>query len=94
MDLVTALFYYQRYPAYIHRVNLNGREVCGMHWLLLSLHMVYRVLFLTALTFMALGASAQYIPKFDVQGHRGARGLLPENTSWFFAGDRLWCNHD
>ena len=23
---------------------------------------------------------AQYIPKFDVQGHRGARGLRPENT--------------
>jgi glycerophosphoryl diester phosphodiesterase len=42
--------------------------------------MVYRVLFLTALTVMALSASAQYIPKFDVQGHRGARGLLPENT--------------
>jgi glycerophosphoryl diester phosphodiesterase len=25
-------------------------------------------------------ASAQYIPKFDLQGHRGARGLKPENT--------------
>lgn len=24
--------------------------------------------------------SAQYIPKFDLQGHRGARGLMPENT--------------
>lgn len=24
--------------------------------------------------------SAQYIPKFDIQGHRGARGLKPENT--------------
>jgi glycerophosphoryl diester phosphodiesterase len=23
---------------------------------------------------------AQYIPKFDLQGHRGARGLYPENT--------------
>lgn len=23
---------------------------------------------------------AQYIPKFDLQGHRGARGLQPENT--------------
>jgi glycerophosphoryl diester phosphodiesterase len=22
----------------------------------------------------------QYIPRFDVQGHRGARGLMPENT--------------
>jgi glycerophosphoryl diester phosphodiesterase len=29
---------------------------------------------------MALSTSAQYIPKFDVQGHRGARGLMPENT--------------
>lgn len=28
----------------------------------------------------ALSASAQYIPKFDLQGHRGARGLKPENT--------------
>lgn len=25
-------------------------------------------------------ALAQYIPKFDVQGHRGARGLRPENS--------------
>ena len=30
--------------------------------------------------FMAGSASAQYIPKFDLQGHRGARGLKPENT--------------
>ena len=29
---------------------------------------------------MAVSASAQYIPKFDLQGHRGARGLKPENT--------------
>lgn len=29
---------------------------------------------------MAFSASAQYIPKFDLQGHRGARGLKPENT--------------
>ena len=42
--------------------------------------MVYRILFLTALTAIALSASGQYIPKFDVQGHRGARGLRPENT--------------
>lgn len=25
-------------------------------------------------------ASAQYIPKFDLQGHRGARGIKPENS--------------
>ena len=29
---------------------------------------------------MAFSSSGQYIPKFDVQGHRGARGLKPENT--------------
>jgi glycerophosphoryl diester phosphodiesterase len=29
---------------------------------------------------MTFTASAQYIPKFDLQGHRGARGLKPENT--------------
>ena len=29
----------------------------------------------------ATGLQAQlYLPKFDVQGHRGARGLMPENT--------------
>lgn len=29
---------------------------------------------------ISFSASAQYIPKFDLQGHRGARGLQPENT--------------
>lgn len=29
---------------------------------------------------MLFQAQAQYIPKFDLQGHRGARGLKPENT--------------
>jgi glycerophosphoryl diester phosphodiesterase len=29
---------------------------------------------------IAYSGSSQYIPKFDVQGHRGARGLKPENT--------------
>ena len=42
--------------------------------------MAYRVLFLTSLLALASSATAQYIPKFDVQGHRGARGLKPENT--------------
>lgn len=32
------------------------------------------------LVIMAKSASAQYIPKFDLQGHRGTRGLKPENT--------------
>lgn len=29
---------------------------------------------------VALSMSAQHIPKFDLQGHRGARGIKPENT--------------
>jgi glycerophosphoryl diester phosphodiesterase len=29
---------------------------------------------------ISVHVSAQYIPKFDIQGHRGARGLHPENT--------------
>lgn len=29
---------------------------------------------------MALEVKPQNIPKFDLQGHRGARGLMPENT--------------
>jgi glycerophosphoryl diester phosphodiesterase len=39
--------------------------------------MIYRSLFLLLLAAPTFG---QYIPKFDVQGHRGARGLMPENT--------------
>ncbi len=27
-----------------------------------------------------LSVAQTYIPKFDIQGHRGARGLMPENT--------------
>lgn len=41
--------------------------------------MRYAFLFLVCL--MATSLTAQvYIPKFDIQGHRGARGLKPENT--------------
>jgi glycerophosphoryl diester phosphodiesterase len=37
--------------------------------------------FLCFLLLISLTAKSQiYIPKFDVQGHRGARGLMPENT--------------
>jgi glycerophosphoryl diester phosphodiesterase len=38
---------------------------------------------LVFLLFLPLSVAAQssvYLPKFDVQGHRGCRGLLPENT--------------
>lgn len=40
-----------------------------------------RYILLSLIGLMATTLSAQvYIPKFDIQGHRGARGLKPENT--------------
>lgn len=39
-----------------------------------------RNLFLAFILIASQSLSAQYIPKFDIQGHRGARGLRPENT--------------
>ncbi len=33
-----------------------------------------------ALAFLTLPAAAQQRPPFDLQGHRGGRGLMPENT--------------
>ncbi len=30
--------------------------------------------------FLTMNAFAQTVPTFDIQGHRGARGLMPENT--------------
>lgn len=40
-----------------------------------------RSLFVAAIILFSTTVSAQiYIPKFDLQGHRGARGLKPENT--------------
>ncbi|MFM9986247.1 MAG: glycerophosphodiester phosphodiesterase family protein, partial [Flavobacteriales bacterium] len=41
--------------------------------------MRYILLFLIGLMTTTLSAQV-YIPKFDIQGHRGARGLKPENT--------------
>ena len=52
---------------------------CEENILNLSLGMRTRLLVLFFFAVTAT-ASAQYIPKFDVQGHRGARGLMPENT--------------
>jgi glycerophosphoryl diester phosphodiesterase len=40
--------------------------------------MTTRLFFLLMMTGTLL--HAQYIPRFDIQGHRGARGLMPENT--------------
>lgn len=40
-----------------------------------------RLLFLLwIIPFTALSQATVYLPKFDVQGHRGARGLRPENS--------------
>lgn len=45
---------------------------------LVSLNRYFLILFFSLIN---VGLQAQaYIPKFDVQGHRGARGLMPENT--------------
>ncbi|MBA4145637.1 MAG: glycerophosphodiester phosphodiesterase [Cytophaga sp.] len=38
------------------------------------------VLFFIALVVSSFLQAQIFIPKFDVQGHRGARGLMPENT--------------
>jgi glycerophosphoryl diester phosphodiesterase len=42
--------------------------------------MIYRLFILTLVISISIDCLSQYIPKFDVQGHRGARGLLPENS--------------
>lgn len=39
-----------------------------------------RFLFISMVFFSFASFSQIYLPKFDVQGHRGARGLKPENT--------------
>lgn len=39
-----------------------------------------RIFIFTVLFLATRMISAQYIPRFDIQGHRGARGLMPENT--------------
>jgi len=44
----------------------------------LSAMKYYVLLFL--MTIAANGIAQSYIPKFDIQGHRGARGLRPENS--------------
>jgi len=42
--------------------------------------MKYAILFLLLSSFAQELCAQAYIPKFDIQGHRGARGLMPENT--------------
>ncbi len=46
-----------------------------------SLSLRMRITILSFVLLMSQSLLAQvYIPKFDIQGHRGARGLRPENT--------------
>jgi glycerophosphoryl diester phosphodiesterase len=42
--------------------------------------MTRRLLLFFFVFLIPLASFSQYIPKFDVQGHRGARGLFPENS--------------
>jgi glycerophosphoryl diester phosphodiesterase len=42
--------------------------------------MTSRLISTITIILIATVTFAQYIPKFDIQGHRGARGLRPENT--------------
>lgn len=39
-----------------------------------------KVVLLCVLLVISVQVQSQYIPKFDLQGHRGARGIKPENT--------------
>ena len=39
-----------------------------------------RLTFFLILVVIQSAAAQVYVPKFDIQGHRGARGLKPENT--------------
>jgi glycerophosphoryl diester phosphodiesterase len=41
---------------------------------------MYKFVLLINALVMSAQLSAQYIPRFDTQGHRGSRGLMPENT--------------
>ncbi|MEO8473333.1 MAG: glycerophosphodiester phosphodiesterase [Chryseolinea sp.] len=42
--------------------------------------MIFRFFTIAILSCCSYSLFSQYIPKFDIQGHRGARGLMPENT--------------
>ncbi|HET6542964.1 MAG TPA: glycerophosphodiester phosphodiesterase [Chryseolinea sp.] len=42
--------------------------------------MVSKLIAIFSTILIATASFAQYIPRFDIQGHRGARGLRPENT--------------
>lgn len=47
---------------------------------ILYLRFMIKVWLLCSALLSVMSLQAQYIPKFEIQGHRGARGLLPENT--------------
>ena len=42
--------------------------------------MVSKLIAIFSTILIATASFAQYIPRFDIQGHRGARGLRPENS--------------
>lgn len=44
------------------------------------IRLMIRYILVLPVLLMVAGVEGQSIPKFDVQGHRGARGLYPENT--------------
>lgn len=46
----------------------------------LSLSMFRRLQLVLLAAALSATTYAQYIPRFDIQGHRGARGLAPENS--------------
>ena len=59
------------YPLNGFTIRLSGLAPCGR---------LLRLLFLLALIPVTMAEAQQKTYSFDLQGHRGARGLLPENT--------------
>lgn len=59
-------------------VNRNLYSEPGIHYLSVMKNTLFLLILLLSIIKEPLAQS--YIPKFDIQGHRGARGLMPENT--------------
>ncbi len=49
------------------------------------------VIFFFSMSFMNEGKFHK--PAFDVQGHRGCRGLMPENTIPAMLKASIWCDY-
>ena len=66
---------------FISLLHTNVEIVCCEdNGLTLSLRMFKQLHLVLVFIFGLSTTYGQYIPKFDIQGHRGARGLMPENT--------------